>query len=132
MFEVLRSAVPHANASVVFVTAHEHYAVQAFDIDAVGYLMKPVTSERIAATLERVRARRLSRKSDMSELLLAVMELERRQRALEQAVAAEGREGSASSWCAIGARSSLCRCAKSGASRQKGTTSWCAPPAGTI
>ena len=40
---------------VVFVTAHQDYAVQAFTVDAFDYLMKPVSEERLAQTVERLR-----------------------------------------------------------------------------
>jgi len=40
---------------VVFVTAHESFAVEAFDTRAVDYLLKPVRPERLARTLMRVR-----------------------------------------------------------------------------
>jgi two-component system response regulator AlgR len=33
--------------AVVFVTAHENFAVEAFDLDAVDYVLKPVTPERL-------------------------------------------------------------------------------------
>ena len=39
----------------VFVTAHNHYAVKAFDVRAVDYLTKPVEPGRLKATLERVK-----------------------------------------------------------------------------
>jgi two-component system, LytTR family, response regulator len=39
----------------VFVTAYHEHAVKAFDVHAVDYLTKPVTSERLATALERVR-----------------------------------------------------------------------------
>lgn len=39
---------------IVFVTAHESYAVQAFEVQATDYLMKPVRAERIAQALSRV------------------------------------------------------------------------------
>lgn len=39
----------------VFVTAHNHYAVKAFDVRALDYLTKPVDRERLKATLERVK-----------------------------------------------------------------------------
>lgn len=39
---------------VVFVTAHTSYAVQAFDINAVDYLVKPISSERLAKALMRL------------------------------------------------------------------------------
>ncbi|MGZ3496826.1 MAG: LytR/AlgR family response regulator transcription factor [Vulcanimicrobiaceae bacterium] len=42
--------------SVVFVTAHDDHALEAFDLGAVDYLLKPVKSDRLAATLARVRA----------------------------------------------------------------------------
>jgi DNA-binding LytR/AlgR family response regulator len=41
---------------VVFVTAHQDYAVQAFSVDAFDYLLKPVTEERLAQTVERLRS----------------------------------------------------------------------------
>jgi two-component system response regulator AlgR len=42
--------------AIVFVTAFDNFAVAAFDVAAVDYLMKPVQSERLARALERVRA----------------------------------------------------------------------------
>jgi DNA-binding response OmpR family regulator len=45
-----------AGPAVVFVTAHERYARQAFDVRAIDYLMKPFEEERFTATLDRVRA----------------------------------------------------------------------------
>lgn len=42
---------------VVFVTAYDQHALEAFDRGAVDYLLKPVARERLAATVGRVRAR---------------------------------------------------------------------------
>jgi DNA-binding LytR/AlgR family response regulator len=42
---------------LVFVTAYDQYAVEAFDRDAVDYLLKPVTDERLARSIERLRAK---------------------------------------------------------------------------
>ncbi|HEY1647035.1 MAG TPA: LytTR family DNA-binding domain-containing protein [Terracidiphilus sp.] len=40
---------------VVFVTAHHHYAVKAFEVNALDYLTKPVERERLKAALQRVK-----------------------------------------------------------------------------
>jgi DNA-binding LytR/AlgR family response regulator len=48
-----------ARTHVVFVTAFDQYAVEAFDRDAVDYILKPVTDERLAKAIERLR-RKLS------------------------------------------------------------------------
>jgi two-component system LytT family response regulator len=42
---------------VVFVTAYEEHAVKAFEVNAVDYLLKPVSPERLAETLTRVHER---------------------------------------------------------------------------
>ena len=41
--------------SIVFITAHDRYAINAFDIHAVDYLLKPVSHARLQDALERVR-----------------------------------------------------------------------------
>jgi two-component system response regulator AlgR len=41
--------------AVVFATAYDQYAVQAFELNAVDYLVKPVRAQRLAAALERAR-----------------------------------------------------------------------------
>ncbi|MGV8960473.1 MAG: LytR/AlgR family response regulator transcription factor [Stenotrophomonas sp.] len=45
--------------SVVFVTAYDQYALQAFDANALDYLVKPVAAERLHAALEKARGRLL-------------------------------------------------------------------------
>jgi DNA-binding LytR/AlgR family response regulator len=43
--------------AVVFVTAHEQHAVEAFDLQAVDYVLKPVRADRLAEAVRRVLAR---------------------------------------------------------------------------
>jgi len=43
---------------IIFVTAHDHHAPAAFDVDAVDYLLKPVDPDRLARALDRARLRR--------------------------------------------------------------------------
>jgi len=46
-----------ANVHIVFVTAYDQYAVEAFDRAAVDYLLKPVADERLAETVARLKTR---------------------------------------------------------------------------
>jgi two-component system LytT family response regulator len=40
---------------VIFTTAYDHYAVKAFEVSALDYLLKPVEPERLAVALEKIR-----------------------------------------------------------------------------
>lgn len=44
-------------AAMIFVTAHPQFAVRAFDVDAVDYVLKPVEAGRLKAALDRARTR---------------------------------------------------------------------------
>src|SRR5688500_933098 len=44
--------------AIVFVTAHDSFAVEAFDLDAVDYVLKPVNAERLERAIGRASARR--------------------------------------------------------------------------
>ncbi len=55
--------------AVIFVTAHDHFAVEAFDLEAVDYVLKPVTAERLERAVIRAAARRGSRRSDSGKWL---------------------------------------------------------------
>lgn len=43
---------------IVFVTAYEHYALEAFNVQAVDYILKPIDKERLIKTIDRIRQRR--------------------------------------------------------------------------
>jgi two-component system LytT family response regulator len=57
----------------VFVTAHNHYAVKAFDVHALDYLTKPVEPERLKSALLRVKERIASREALMTQEQLKSM-----------------------------------------------------------
>lgn len=54
---VVRLLQPGSLPLIAFVTAFDEFAVQAFELNAVDYLLKPVEPARLAATIERARAR---------------------------------------------------------------------------
>jgi len=57
-FEVARRLVEnHPETQLVFVTAFDRHAIEAFEINAVDYLLKPVESERLGTAVDRVRRR---------------------------------------------------------------------------
>lgn len=66
--EVAR-AVMAAGGAVVFTTAYDAYAVQAFEAGAVDYLLKPVQPERLARAVARLQQRRPAVPADMERLL---------------------------------------------------------------
>jgi two-component system LytT family response regulator len=55
--EVVRQIGAARMPSVIFVTAYDEYAVSAFELNAVDYLLKPFTDERLVAAIDRARMR---------------------------------------------------------------------------
>jgi two-component system response regulator LytT len=73
-FEVARRVMQAGiECQVVFVTAFDQYAIDAFDVNAVDYLLKPVEPERLGTAVERVRKRLAAekppQKPDLDQLL---------------------------------------------------------------
>ena len=60
-FETLKSLEP-VSFEVIFVTAYSHYAVEAFDVQATGFLTKPVNSEKLVAVVQAA-AQRIEQKA---------------------------------------------------------------------
>ena len=56
-FDVIRRAGARNMPEVVFVTAYDKYAVQAFEVNAVDYLLKPFDDSRLLAAVDRVKER---------------------------------------------------------------------------
>ncbi len=58
---------------IAFVTAHDQYAIQAFDVEAIDYLLKPVDSTRIRKTIKRA-TERLEQEEALTDELEARLE----------------------------------------------------------
>jgi two-component system LytT family response regulator len=69
--EIARSIVPADLPSLVFVTAYDTYAIEAFEVSAVDYLLKPFDRDRFRKTLGRVRPRHAATGADERQVLLA-------------------------------------------------------------
>lgn len=67
--EVAAAAVAASpRTQVVFVTAYDQYAIDAFDTGVVDYLLKPIAADRLAHTVQRVRSRIASGTGDAEAL----------------------------------------------------------------
>ena len=56
-FDVLRKLKGSKLPSIIFITAHDEYAVQAFEVAAVDYVLKPIDRKRFAEAIRRVKER---------------------------------------------------------------------------
>jgi two-component system LytT family response regulator len=73
--DVVREIGPERMPPTIFVTAFDQFAVQAFDVAAVDYLVKPFDDERLEAAFERARSRlALEGLGQLKEKLLAVLQ----------------------------------------------------------
>ena len=73
--EVVREIGPEEMPATIFVTAFDQFAVQAFDVAAVDYLVKPFDDERLEAAFERARGRlALEGLGQLREKLLSVLQ----------------------------------------------------------
>jgi two-component system LytT family response regulator len=83
-FGVLAAIPPAQMPEVIFVTAHDRYALKAFEVHAQDYLLKPFDPDRLLAAYARaagrVRSDRLRSPDAQLQALLAAMELRRTRR----------------------------------------------------
>lgn len=74
-FRVVQKIGAERMPAVVFVTAHDQYAIQAFEINALDYLLKPVIEERFLKALLRAKSRiRSNRAEDANRQILSLLE----------------------------------------------------------
>jgi two-component system LytT family response regulator len=74
-FGVIEELGPDDLPSVVFVTAYDEYALQAFEVNALDYLLKPFNRARFQKTLRRAREQVLGRsQNDVSRRLVTMLE----------------------------------------------------------
>ena len=71
--EAVAEASP--KTQIVFVTAYDQYAIDAFDKGAVDYLLKPISPERLAATVQRLQTRLAQGAPDTEALATLVRQL---------------------------------------------------------
>jgi two-component system, LytTR family, response regulator len=74
-FEVLESLGPNATPYVIFVTAYDQYAVRAFEVHALDYLLKPFDRERFEAAWQRAKDQiKLDRTNRRDQDIIALLE----------------------------------------------------------
>jgi two-component system LytT family response regulator len=74
-FELLRRLEPGERPAVVFITAYDHFAVRAFDVHAIDYLVKPFDDTRFAEAVTRAKsAVRDARAGRLNERLSDLLE----------------------------------------------------------
>jgi len=66
----------HPDTSIIFLTGYSEYAVDAFALHASGYLLKPVSPERLASEIEYVLARRAPKRSGAAVVIKTFGEFE--------------------------------------------------------
>jgi two-component system LytT family response regulator len=76
-FQVVAGLAEDADPAVVFVTAYDQHAIQAFEVHAVDYLLKPFSEERLRKALDRVR-KRANCSIDSSALQVLLAEIRKR------------------------------------------------------
>ncbi len=83
-FQVLAALRPEALPVTVFVTAHDAYAVRAFEVHAIDYLLKPFDDARLLTALARAKDRLAHRGPATPDPLLALLDERARPRYVER------------------------------------------------
>ena len=76
-FEVMRSVALDPKPQVVFVTAYDKYAVKAFEVNAIDYILKPIDEKRLKLTMEKISQRDKSVQEDFEKLRKLLLNLDK-------------------------------------------------------
>jgi two-component system, LytTR family, response regulator len=87
-FEVLKSLKPESIPHVIFVTAYDRYAIQAFEVHALDYLLKPFDRKRFEQAIQRSKGQihQSHERSNNSELVALLKEMKNQSQHLERLV----------------------------------------------
>ena len=72
-FDVVATVGAERMPAVIFVTAFDQFAVRAFDVHAIDYVLKPINRERFLRALERARQRLARPPDDVAERVIAAL-----------------------------------------------------------
>ena len=89
-FELLEQLPAAERPEVIFVTAHQDYAHQAFEVEAVDYLLKPFDDQRLARALDRLRRRTTELGMDATRRLAQTVERLEHRSGLDRIVVRDG------------------------------------------
>ena len=90
-FDVIATLEGGPMPLIVFVTAHDQYALRAFDVSACDYLLKPFDADRFAAAMSRVLARRRGSEPGLDAALRSLLAHIRQPAAEQLVVKSDGR-----------------------------------------
>ena len=102
-FEVLRRLSGSDMPEIIFVTAYDEFALQAFEANALDYLLKPINDDRLREAVERARRHsdEVAANAQRNKLLKLVCELTGRELTLAEALAQAGKQSSCATRLAI-------------------------------
>ena len=80
--DVIRALDPGCRPAVVFITAYDQYAIQAFEVHALDYLLKPYTPARLSAAVQRATRQLQAPVHDTARLSELLEHLDRERREL--------------------------------------------------
>jgi two-component system LytT family response regulator len=72
-FDVIRRLQPEIMPAIIFTTAFNQYAIEAFDVHAVDYVLKPLSPERLELAVQRARLRLESNQKPEREVKASIM-----------------------------------------------------------